>query len=92
MTRRLTILLRKWYHFLNMDGNVGFDFMRNADGVPVLMDINPRLTATVSVIAAGGVNLPYLKNKTVAWRRFTRMSCSIWYTIETSLFGTLHYA
>ena len=48
---------------LNMDGNVGFDFMRNADGVPVLMDINPRLTATVSVIAAGGVNLPYLRIK-----------------------------
>lgn len=37
--------------------------MRNADGVPVLMDINPRLTATVSVIAAGGVNLPYLRIK-----------------------------
>lgn len=77
---------------LNMDGNVGFDFMRNADGVPVLMDINPRLTTTVSVIAAGGSKSSLFENKTVAWRRFTRMSCSIWYTIETSLFGTLHYA
>ena len=48
---------------LKMDGNVGFDFMRNDKEEAVLMDINPRLTATVSVIAAGGVNLPYLRIK-----------------------------
>lgn len=48
---------------LKMDGNVGFDFMKDADGSPVLMDINPRVTATVSVIAAAGVNLPYLRIK-----------------------------
>lgn len=48
---------------LKMDGNIGFDFMKNGEGLPVLMDINPRITATVSVIAAGGVNLPYLRIK-----------------------------
>ena len=48
---------------LNMDGNVGFDFMRNDKGEAVLMDINPRITATVSVIAAAGVNLIYLRVK-----------------------------
>lgn len=48
---------------LKMDGNVGFDFMRNDKEEAVLMDINPRLTATVSLIAAGGVNLPYLRIK-----------------------------
>lgn len=48
---------------LNMDGNVGFDFMRNCKGEAVLMDINPRITATVSVIAAAGVNLIYLRVK-----------------------------
>ena len=48
---------------LKMDGNIGFDFMRNDKEEAVLMDINPRLTATVSVIAAGGVNLPYLRIK-----------------------------
>ncbi len=46
-----------------MDGNVGFDFMRASDGTPMLMDINPRITATVSVIAAAGVNLPLLRIK-----------------------------
>ena len=48
---------------LCLDGNVGFDFMRDKDGKAVLMDLNPRITATVSVIAAAGVNLPYLRIK-----------------------------
>ena len=48
---------------LQMDGNVGFDFMRNDKGEAVLMDINPRITATVSVIVAAGVNLIYLRVK-----------------------------
>ena len=48
---------------LKMDGNVGFDFMRDENGIAVLMDINPRVTATVSVIAASGVNLRYLRIK-----------------------------
>ena len=48
---------------LQMDGNVGFDFMRNDREEAVLMDINPRITATISIMAAGGVNLPYLRVK-----------------------------
>lgn len=48
---------------LKMDGNVGFDFMRNDKEEAVLMDINPRITATISLLAAGGVNLPYLRIK-----------------------------
>lgn len=48
---------------LNMSGNVGFDFMRNEVGEAVLMDINPRVTATVSVIAAAGLNLIYMRVK-----------------------------
>lgn len=54
---------RKIVESLGFDGNIGFDFMKNSEGVPVLMDINPRITATVSVIAAAGVNLPYLRMK-----------------------------
>jgi carbamoyl-phosphate synthase large subunit len=48
---------------LKMSGNVGFDFMRNDAGEAVLMDINPRITATVSVIAAAGLNLIYMRVK-----------------------------
>lgn len=48
---------------LDYDGNIGFDFMKDKDGITFLTDINPRITATVSVIAAGGINLPYLRIK-----------------------------
>lgn len=48
---------------LGLDGNIGFDFMKDINGHAVLMDLNPRITATVSVIAAAGVNLPYLRIK-----------------------------
>lgn len=48
---------------LKMDGNVGFDFMRNDKEEPVLMDINPRTTATISLFAAAGLNLRYLRIK-----------------------------
>lgn len=59
---------------LNMDGNVGFDFMRNIQGEAVLMDINPRITATVSVIAAAGVNLIYLRVKQLLGEELPKVS------------------
>lgn len=48
---------------LKMDGNVGFDFMRNEKEEPVLMDINPRTTATISLFAAAGLDFRYLRIK-----------------------------
>ena len=48
---------------LKLDGNVDLDFKFDIDGHPQLMEINPRLAATLSVIAAGGVNLLYLRIK-----------------------------
>lgn len=48
---------------LEMDGNIGFDFMRNEFEDPVLMDINPRTTATISLFAAAGLDLRYLRMK-----------------------------
>ena len=37
--------------------------MRNEKGEAVIMDINPRTTATLSLLAAGGLNLRYLRIK-----------------------------
>lgn len=62
---------------LSFEGNIGFDFMCDAHGIPVLMDINPRLTATVSVIAAAGVNLPYLRIKQLIGEELPK--CSVDY-------------
>ena len=48
---------------LELDGNLGFDFKFDAEGNPQLLEINPRIDATVSIFAAGGLNLPYLRIK-----------------------------
>ncbi len=48
---------------LGLDGNIGFDFKYDADGKAQLLEINPRIDATVSIMAAGGLNLPYLRVK-----------------------------
>lgn len=48
---------------LHLDGNIGMDFMFDENGVVQLMEINPRIDATVSLFAAAGLNLPYLRVK-----------------------------
>ncbi len=48
---------------LRLDGNIGMDFMFDAYGKVQLMDINPRIDATVSLFAVAGLNLPYLRIK-----------------------------
>lgn len=54
---------RKIVQSLGLDGNVDLDFKFDKEGNPQLMEINPRLAATLSVIAAGGLNLLYLRVK-----------------------------
>ena len=48
---------------LGLDGNIGFDVKDRADGTPIIMECNPRITAGIPVFAAAGVNLPYLNVK-----------------------------
>lgn len=48
---------------LKLDGNLGFDFKFDNKGKAQLLEINPRIDATVSIFAAGGLNLPYLRIK-----------------------------
>lgn len=48
---------------LKLDGNIGIDFKFAEDGSCRLLEINPRIDATVSIFAAGGLNLPYLQVK-----------------------------
>ena len=45
---------------LRLDGNIGFDVRERADGTPVIMECNPRITAGVPFFYLAGVNLPYL--------------------------------
>ena len=45
---------------LNLTGNIGFDFKCDKNGIPRLLEINPRLTGGIVACCAAGVNLPYL--------------------------------
>lgn len=49
----------KFATLLKLEGNVGFDIKCNSQGVPYIIDSNPRLTANVSLATAGGCNLVY---------------------------------
>lgn len=48
---------------LGLTGSADLDFKNDKDGHPVLMEINPRIAATMRVFKEGGLNLPYLRIK-----------------------------
>ncbi len=48
---------------LGLSGSADLDFKEDANGHPVLMEINPRLAATLRIFKEGGLNLPYLRVK-----------------------------
>lgn len=43
-----------------LHGNIGIQFREDEEGVPKLLEVNPRLHGTVVVCTAAGANLPYL--------------------------------
>lgn len=53
-------IARQMVEGLKLDGVIGMDFIFDENGLTQLMDMNPRIDATVSIFAAGGLNLPYL--------------------------------
>ena len=48
---------------IGLDGNADLDFKNDSNGHPVLMEINPRIAATMQIFKEGGMNLPYLRIK-----------------------------
>lgn len=48
---------------LDLNGNIGFDFMFDEYGIPMLTDLNPRITATIVLFKHAGINFPYLRIK-----------------------------
>ena len=48
---------------LGFSGNADLDFKNDKNGHPVLMEINPRVAATLRIFKEGGLNLPYLRVK-----------------------------
>ena len=48
---------------LEIDGQADFDFRYDKDGNPILMEVNPRIAATMKIFKEGGMNLVYLRIK-----------------------------
>ena len=48
---------------LELDGQADFDFRYDKDGNPILMEVNPRIAATMKIFKEGGMNLVYLRIK-----------------------------
>lgn len=44
-----------------IDGNACCDFIVKPDGTAILLEVNPRLSATLPFIARAGINMPYLR-------------------------------
>ena len=48
---------------LSISGNINFDFIYDKNEEPRLIEINPRLSATIAAYAPAGINFPYLRLK-----------------------------
>lgn len=54
---RANEIVRMVNKLLRLDGNIGYDFKEDADGNLRLLEINPRISATVSLAKVAGLNL-----------------------------------
>ncbi len=61
MNESAIAITRKVAEATGIDGNFCCDFILKDDGNAVLLEVNPRLTATLPFIAAAGINLPYMR-------------------------------
>lgn len=59
---------------LKLDGNIGFDIRERADGTPIIMECNPRITAGIPFFFAAGINLPYLCVKKMLGEKLPELS------------------
>lgn len=61
---------------LGLSGNIGFDVRERADGTPIIMECNPRITAGIPVFNIAGMNLPYLNIKCLLGESVDEVSLS----------------
>lgn len=58
---------------LGLSGNADLDFKNDKNGNPVLMEINPRIAATMRIFKEGGLNLPYLRIKQLLGEKLPKL-------------------
>ena len=59
---------------LGLTGSADLDFKNDAKGHPVLIEINPRIAATMRIFKEGGLNLPYLRIKQLLGEKLPKAS------------------
>ncbi len=57
---------------LRLNGVVGFQFKKNEQGIPCIIESNPRLQGTVILSVAAGANLPCLAVKMALGQQIER--------------------
>ncbi|MBQ4447411.1 MAG: ATP-grasp domain-containing protein [Clostridia bacterium] len=67
-----------------LDGNFCCDFILKEDGSVKLLEVNPRLSATLPFIAKAGLNLPYLRAIQLLGRDVSKMEFDINYALRMS--------
>lgn len=67
-----------------LDGNACFDFIVKPDGSVKLLEVNPRLSATLPFIARAGLNLPYLRCKQLLGEDIRKYNPEINYQLRMS--------
>lgn len=61
--KTIEYLCREIVKRLNITGSIGFDFKEDSNGHTKILEINPRLTATVAINNAAGINFPWMAIK-----------------------------
>lgn len=67
-----------------LDGNACFDFILKPDGTVKLLEVNPRLSATLPFIARAGLNLPYLRCRQLLGHDIKNVHLEINYDLRMS--------
>ena len=59
---------------LGLDYNINLQLKYSADGIPKIIEINPRVSGTIVLCTGGGVNMPYLGVKLALGEAIPRVS------------------
>ena len=76
---------------LGIDGNACFDFMLGKDGRVKLLEVNPRLSASLPFVAAAGLNLPYLRCKQLLGYDITGYDINVRYGLKMRKYYECEY-
>lgn len=77
---------------LNLDGNIGIDFILKDDGSVVLLEINPRINASLPFVSKSGCNMAYLRLLQLMGEDVSKMPCKVQQGLKMKkYFGTRYF-